>query len=653
MIRRISTKWVLAVLLAVVVPFVGFAWFVNVKVSGRLAGDVVDYYLLSMASDLAERLDEELDERRGDAELLAGVQLVGWLVEDLIDSTTNPEAAAFESTVQVLFDRMVLRRDAYAYILALTPDGRSVMTNSVYTDGTRLPDSLKEYWSSRDFSQEAWFARALEEGSVLIDFHHLDLTGVLDAAGEPLEGGWYLGIASRIERVPMRPEAAGVLVTLLSWERIQQSLDRYGERRLSLGEEDSMGEDIYDSSYAWLWRSDVDTIIAHPDRSLYGQRVTQIHDGTLRQMSEGVAGRSRGMYPDYEFRGVGKKAAFAQCRTEDVGGLGWIVGVGVDDADIYAPVTELTNWLFSTSAVILALAVLFSFWIAHRTTQPIRDLQQHTRRVGQGDLDARIEVRSNDELGQLAASFNRMTQELKETQSQLVKVEKETAWREMARQVAHEIKNPLTPISLSAGLLHRSWREKSPEFEKILDRTIAMIQRQVENMREVARDFYAFAGEHKDPRPVPLGLLLEHVLDLNAAWAEEREVLLQVPAAEGIFVQADPDELQRALLNLVANAIDAMPDGGELRITVSQEPEGVVVEIRDTGTGIDPEVAARLFEPYFTTRSAGTGLGLAIVRRVIEDLGGEVMLVNAKDGPGAIARLVLPSSPDTDDSSPR
>jgi len=638
MIRRISTKWVLAVLGAVVVPFVGFAWFVDVKVSNRLAGDVVRYYLLTMASDLAERLDEELEERRRDAEMLAGVQLVGWHVDNVVGSSTEQGAITFESMVQVLFDNVVRSRAAYDYAVAMTPEGVPVLTNSVDAEGNPLPAWLRERWTATRFGDEPWFRRTLEEGEAVLDFHLVSFQGPEGVERK----GWYIGFARRIEQWPRRTEAAGVLLTLMSWDTIQESLDAYGDRVATEGDA-AVGEDIYASSYAWLWRSDADTIIAHPDRSLYGTRVTDLAEGALRELSEAVGEQPRGMYPDYEFRDVHKKAAFARCKGPDEGGLGWVVGVGVDDDDIYAPVHELSRWLYTTSAVILALAVLFSFYIAHRTTRPIRELEQHTRRVGQGDLGVRLEVRSRDELGQLAESFNQMTEDLQQAQSQLVQAEKEAAWREMARQVAHEIKNPLTPISLSAGLLERSWHERPDEFDEILSRTIPMIQRQVDNMREVVRDFYAFAGEHKDPRPVPLGLLIEHVVDLNAALAEDQGVTLELGEHIDVLVRADPDELQRALLNLVTNAIDAMPDGGTLTLRVSRTNDEALVEVQDTGRGIDPEVQDKLFEPYFTTRSSGTGLGLAIVRRVIEDLGGSVELRNVEGGPGAVARVTLPA----------
>ena len=241
-----------------------------------------------------------------------------------------------------------------------------------------------------------------------------------------------------------------------------------------------------------------------------------------------------------------------------------------------------------------------------------------------------------------------MTRELKENREELVKAEKNAAWREMARQVAHEIKNPLTPIQLSASLLRRAHAEQSPEFEAILERTTDVIDRQVRNMRDIAKDFYRFAGEHRAPVPVDAAEILREVFDLDAAWAEAEGIRLVLeavaPDAPHAIVEADPDELRRALVNLVSNAIEAMEDGGTIHGSVEVAAGRVVITVADTGKGIPDDVLERLFEPYFTTRSSGTGLGLAIVRRIIEDRGGEVSLENARgdDGPGAVARISLP-----------
>jgi len=637
MIRRISTKWVLSVLFAVGGLFVGFAWFVNVKVSERMAGDVVRFHLLSMAADLAERLDQEIDERQSDVAVAASVQTVGWLFGD-----ADPKTGIFRATVESLLNELARHPGAFDYVVAVDPGGRTVVTNTTFSDGTEIPERLLEHLQRQDHSRAPWFRRALEHGTAVIDFHHLDLSALGLGRGRA-SGGWYVGWAQRIEAYPPGPEPLGVLFALMNWEHIGRILSTYGVRQLGReGAEHLVGEDIYRSSYAWLWGSDADTIIGHPRAELYGTKVSSLEGGRLRPMVEVARAKKWGMYPAYEFGGVPKRAAFRHCRSAEEGGFGWVVGVGVDDADIYAPVHQLSRWLLSTEAIILSVAILLSLFVAHRTTRPIRDLEEHTRRVAHGDLSARIEVRSRDELGELARSFNRMLSELEQNREQLVRAEKEAAWREMARQVAHEIKNPLTPIALSAGLLRRAHAEHSPDFDGILNRTIDMIQRQVENMREVVRDFYAFAGEHRDLRPVEVGRITADVLSLHQAWAGETGIRVAPFDPPEAWVMADPDELQRALVNLVSNAIEAMPRGGELAVRVDVDERHVRIELRDSGEGIPPEVLPRLFEPHFTTRTSGTGLGLAIVRRIVEDLGGTVSLENAPDGRGAVARMTLP-----------
>jgi nitrogen fixation/metabolism regulation signal transduction histidine kinase len=212
--------------------------------------------------------------------------------------------------------------------------------------------------------------------------------------------------------------------------------------------------------------------------------------------------------------------------------------------------------------------------------------------------------------------------------------------------VAHEIKNPLTPISLSANLLRRARDEQSPEFDQILDRTVDLMQRQVENLRQISQNFYAFAGERQlEPRPTDLRALAGEVLELNAAWAAELGVQVEL-LGEAREVRIDPTELRRVLINLVSNALESMPKGGHLQVSLEETDQEARVAVRDTGTGISREATARLFEPYFTTRSHGTGLGLAICKRVIDEMGGQLSLEPISDelGNGTLALIVLPRS---------
>jgi two-component system nitrogen regulation sensor histidine kinase NtrY len=352
---------------------------------------------------------------------------------------------------------------------------------------------------------------------------------------------------------------------------------------------------------------------------------------------------------------VQKTAAFKHCLGPEKGGFGWVVGVGVDDPDIYAMVTALQVLLLKATFLVLGIVVVGTVIIARRTTRPILALKEQTLRIAAGDLEARVEVHSKDELGELADAFNRMTRDLADSRSKLVKAEKEAAWREMARQVAHEIKNPLTPISLSVDLLKRARDERSPQFDAIFDRTVDLVQRQVESMRQIAADFSAFAGNRRpEPQVLDVMAVLDEVLALNAAWAQESGVRVE-RAGENARVFADRGDLRRVLINLVSNALEAMTAGGTLtvgarRIAESHEAaavpgiDGSKVEItvRDTGVGISTEIRKRLFEPYFTTRTHGTGLGLAIARRLVSEMGGTIELGAAPGGPGTLARVVLP-----------
>jgi nitrogen fixation/metabolism regulation signal transduction histidine kinase len=404
--------------------------------------------------------------------------------------------------------------------------------------------------------------------------------------------------------------------------------------------------------------SDADTIIGHQDPELYTKRVSE-PPIELPQLVAAARERDWGMYPGYTFRDLEKTAAFKRCAGPDAGGFGWVLGVGVDDRDIYEMVTELHRLLVAATLFALGVVVAGTVLVARRTTRPILLLKEQTERIAKGDLEARVDVSSRDELGDLAQSFNHMTVELSESRRRLVKAEKDSAWREMARQVAHEIKNPLTPISLSVDLLKRARDEKSAQFDAIFDRTVDLVQRQVEGMRRIASDFSAFAGAHKtDPAVVDAGVVLEEVLDLNSAWAGESGISVE-RSIESAHVFVDRGELRRVLINLVSNALEAMSRGGVLTAGVRRipdpggdghVPEGgkvpgggkVEIVVCDTGVGISTEVRQRLFEPYFTTRTGGTGLGLAIARRLVDLMAGSIEILPNPEGQGTVARVVLP-----------
>ena len=639
MIRRISTKWMISVLAAVMLPFLGFAWFVDYQMAERHL-DTVRYYLLTMAGEAAERVDKELAERERDIEFYTNlVPMTQWTITGGRD-----EENAFRATIGNSFDRFVKgSQGVYDLILALNAKGELIVSSRCDAYGVDLPPEVLA-GLDRDYSQEPWFKTAMSGRLALVDHHRTDLLPPRVDTQLPHPENFHIGFALPVPDSLAPGEVAGVVYALVNWAPIQQLVTRKERPRAP-----SVAPDIYASSYVWLWGSDCDTILAHPKPGMYGKKVSE-PGVDLPQLVEAARRSDWDMYPEYFFKGVWKNAAFKPCAGPDHDGFGWVVGVGIDNDEIYATVHELRIVLWGATALAITLVVLVTTVVARRTTRPILELKAHTQRIASGDLDARVANLTNDELGDLDRAFNDMAGELKENRARLIKAEKDAAWREMARQVAHEIKNPLTPIQLSANLLKRARDERSPEFDAIFDRTIEMIGRQVVGMRKIAADFSAFAGARKsDPQVVELADVVREVLDVHAAWISEANVRVETSLAPG-SVLVDRDELARVLINLVSNALEARPSGGALTVTVLRRAEkgrpSLVLEIADTGTGLSETARARLFEPYFTTRTHGTGLGLAIAKRLVEEMNGSITLEPRPEtaGRGTIARIVLPES---------
>jgi len=685
--RGLSTKLVLAVLGAVILPFLGFAYFIDAQIGTRLKENVVRESLLSLAVDLARAVDRSVREWNGELVLLASDMKGDWAIdeagrelrpegagsrpagprgEDAAGRTSwgpeqvarwaadpDPGAPWAESSlwrrqITAAFDEVVRIRGFYDLFVLVGPDGRLVASSSQKPDGSAWGAGTLERLFEHDYGEEPWFARAIEGDFVRVDHHRTSLLPDSFLQTEDPAAALHIGFAAPVGRFLRETETAGVIFALVNWRHIQELVDVPEIKAYFAG----LVRDKEPSPYAWIWASDADTILAHPNRDLLGERVSGPRIGLPQMVEDARASRS-GYYREYTFGGKDKNAAFQHCRgllDGDLdGGFGWVVGVGIDNEDIYAMSAELRVVLYASTAVVLVLVVLWTMVVARRTTRPILALQQHTRRVADGDLDAPpIEVSTGDELNDLADDFNEMISELREKRGQLIAAEKDAAWRGMARQIAHDIKNPLTPIKLSIDLLKRARAERSPDTEGILDRTLELIENQVQNLREIATDFYEFTGGRKPVlEPVSLGEVMEQVLDLNRAWAEELgvEVRGRETLAQGGIVRADPMKLQRVLVNLVSNAFQAMPDGGVLQVELELDAERVRLRLRDTGVGLTDEVRAHLFEPYFTTRSEGTGLGLAISRRVVEEAGGTIELHPREGGePGTEASISLPRS---------
>jgi two-component system, NtrC family, nitrogen regulation sensor histidine kinase NtrY len=314
------------------------------------------------------------------------------------------------------------------------------------------------------------------------------------------------------------------------------------------------------------------------------------------------------------------------------------------------PYVELRQHIRSASLLAagagMILAILLSGWAAARVTRPVEQLAQAAREVAGGNWNTQVTIQSTDELGELAASFNRMTHELLEQKERLVQTERVAAWRELARRLAHELKNPLFPLQLTVENLLRA-RQQSPEqFEEIFQESSSTLLAEISNLKTIISRFSEFS---RMPQPhlqrIDLNEIVQNVArlfhaQLHTPGREPIECKLEL--AESMEpVAADPELMHRVLSNLVLNAMDAMPEGGVLTMRTRQNEQHTFVEVSDAGTGLTPEECERLFTPYYTSKSHGTGLGLAIVQSVVSDHGGRVS-VRSQTGHGATFEIELP-----------
>jgi signal transduction histidine kinase len=312
------------------------------------------------------------------------------------------------------------------------------------------------------------------------------------------------------------------------------------------------------------------------------------------------------------------------------------------DSELASAMTALLGIYLAS----LVAAVGVGTWLAGRLTKPLSDLTDAAKRVARGDVEHPVPGAGPDELGEVVAAFNQMQSDLGESRARLVKAEKESAWRDMARQVAHEVKNPLTPMRLAAEHMRRAWRDKVPHFDDVLERGVDLIVRQTESLQRIAgafSDFARFPSRRRESVDVPA--IVDEVLDLwhDAPGVEIRRTIERPTPS----ISADPDELRRVFGNLLKNAVEALEGrGGVVTATLVKDGGALVLTLADDGPGIPDEILPRLFEPYLSTKTKGTGLGLAIVKRAVDDLGGSIA-VESRRGVGTIVTVRMPVATQT------
>jgi two-component system nitrogen regulation sensor histidine kinase NtrY len=312
---------------------------------------------------------------------------------------------------------------------------------------------------------------------------------------------------------------------------------------------------------------------------------------------------------------------------------------------------ELSRFLVTVVNVLVLLfvlsilvAVLISNWI----TRPLQMLKDNLAAIQLDQTNKPIEYSGSDEIASLVSEYNTKVEELQRNAELLAKSERESAWREMAKQVAHEIKNPLTPMKLSIQYLQRSQADKGPEWEDRFQRSTDMLIEQIDTLSAIATAFSDFAQMPKAKNEAfDLSLLVEQVVDL---FSEEPkvELYLENKIQGEAQIMADRDQMTRVLTNLIKNAIQSIPDEEEGKVVVELMAKGFkyIIEVRDNGIGIPEEMHEKIFVPNFTTKSTGTGLGLAMSKNIVEQAGGEIWFTT-KEGQGTSFFVSLPLPDDS------
>ena len=299
----------------------------------------------------------------------------------------------------------------------------------------------------------------------------------------------------------------------------------------------------------------------------------------------------------------------------------------------------LRRALVAAAALGLGLALLAGFLVARSITRPVEALTEGVRSVAGGDLDTRVPSAGSGEVRVLVDAFNRMAEDLGHATRALRAAEQAAAWEGVARSLAHELRNPLTPLQMSLETLLAARKARDPRFEALFVESAPAMLEEVERLRRTIDAFARFARlPAAQLEPLELTGWTEQALGVAGARPNVR---LRWEPGPALPVLADRDQLAQLLHNLVRNAEEAMPSGGEVTVRTRAEADRAVLEVEDTGPGIPPEERSRVLEPGVTTKASGTGLGLALGTRIAQGHGG-TLEIDGGPGGGALIRLRIP-----------
>jgi signal transduction histidine kinase len=360
---------------------------------------------------------------------------------------------------------------------------------------------------------------------------------------------------------------------------------------------------------------------------------------TLYLPSEDAAGREQ---QNFRTKLQGRWFTFSRYPLKDFSGnkvADLLMGVSTQDLDILFNNMRVIYGGFALGGLILAIVLGYlSSW---GFTRPIENLTRAADRLASGDFSARVQGNGRGELTNLIDTFNEMAADLEDYRRRLVETERLAAFSTMARKVAHEIKNPLTPIKIAVEDLRRAYGAGDPRFAEALDQSTRTVLEEVNSLTKIVEEFSDFA---KFPPPCfkddDLNEIVRSTLALFSSQMQQKALKIELEPRR-LPVNADRDQIKRALVNLIKNALEAIPPTGEVRVKTLRAERGAKVLIMDNGPGLAPSVKQNLFTPYFTTKAGGTGLGLVIVKKIISEHNGKIKLSDQPGG-GVAAMMELP-----------
>jgi nitrogen fixation/metabolism regulation signal transduction histidine kinase len=353
-----------------------------------------------------------------------------------------------------------------------------------------------------------------------------------------------------------------------------------------------------------------------------------------------------------------KKSSFS--HLEEIGSLSFISSylpiysgnqhvIGFVNLQYFGQQRDYENQIetFVTSIInvfilLLALSVLIGLMVSNWLISPLILLKKHMSNIQFGKENKHINYQQKDEIGAIVQAYNEKLDELQIAAQRLASTEREMAWREMAQQIAHEIKNPLTPMKLSIQHLLRSYDPGKEGGAEQLNRVLHSIIEQVDGLTRMANEFSNFA---KMPEPIlKRENIVEMVEKVLSLYENESQIAIDFnPESSSIFLQVDRNLWIQVLVNLIQNAQQALSgkSDGVIQINITKENNYCCIEVRDNGCGVSMEESTRIFTPHFTTKSSGSGIGLSLVKQIVEKHGGKVSF-QSKENEGTSFLIEIP-----------